>query len=44
MEKIADKYRFQILIRSDKSTELIRAIKSVKSPMMEIDMDPIEFT
>jgi primosomal protein N' (replication factor Y) len=44
IEKIGGKYRFQILLRSDKSTELIRAIKLVKTPMMEIDMDPIEFT
>lgn len=44
IEKIADKYRFQILLRSDKSTDLIRAIKQVKSPLCEIDMDPIEFT
>jgi primosomal protein N' (replication factor Y) len=44
IEKIADKYRFQILLRSDKSTDLIRTIKHVKSPLCEIDMDPIEFT
>lgn len=44
IEKIADKYRFQILLRSDKSTDLIRTIKQVKSPLCEIDMDPIEFT
>lgn len=44
IEKIADKYRFQILLRSDKSTDLIRAIKQVKSSLCEIDMDPIEFT
>ena len=44
IEKIADKYRFQILLRSDKSTELIRSIKFIKSPLCEIDMDPIEFT
>jgi primosomal protein N' (replication factor Y) len=44
IEKIGGKYRFQILLRSDKSTELIRAIKLVKSPLCEIDMDPIEFT
>lgn len=44
IEKIADKYRFSILLRSQKSTDLIRAIKLVKSPMMEIDMDPLEFT
>ncbi|MDD2828574.1 MAG: primosomal protein N' [Sulfuricurvum sp.] len=44
IEKIADKYRFQILLRSDKVTSLIRAIKHIKSPLCEIDMDPIEFT
>ncbi len=44
IEKIGGKYRFQILLRSGKSTQLIRAIKSVKSPLCEIDMDPIEFT
>lgn len=44
IEKIADKYRFQILLRSDKSTELIRAIRGVRSPLCEIDMDPVEFT
>lgn len=44
IEKIADKYRFQILLRADKATSLIRAIKQVKSPLCEIDMDPIEFT
>ena len=44
IEKIADKYRFQILLRSDKSTPLIRSIKLIKSPLVEIDMDPIEFT
>jgi len=43
IERIADKYRFQILLRSDRSTDLIRAVKSVKSPLCEIDMDPIEF-
>jgi primosomal protein N' (replication factor Y) (superfamily II helicase) len=44
IEKIADKYRFSILLRSQKSTDLIRAIRLVKTPMMEIDMDPMEFT
>ncbi len=44
IEKIADKYRFQILLRSEKSTDLIRAIKLIKTPLCEIDMDPIEFT
>lgn len=44
IEKIADKYRFAILLRSGRSTDLIRAIKQVRSPLCEIDMDPIEFS
>lgn len=44
IERIADKYRFAILLRSDRSTDLIRAIKQVRSPLCEIDMDPVEFT
>ena len=43
IEKIANKYRFQILLRADKSTDLIRAIKASKNTLAEIDMDPIEF-
>lgn len=43
IEKIAGKYRFVILLRSSKSTDLIRSIKAVKGPLCEIDMDPIEF-
>ena len=43
IEKIAGKYRYQILLRADKSTELIRAVKASKVPLAEIDMDPIEF-
>jgi primosomal protein N' (replication factor Y) len=43
IEKIANKYRFQILLRSDKSTDLIRAIKACKNDLAEVDMDPIEF-
>jgi len=43
IEKIAGKYRFQILLRADKGTELIRAVKAAKVPLAEIDMDPVEF-
>ena len=43
IEKIANKYRFEILLRSDKSTHLIRAIKTSKNELCEVDMDPIEF-
>ncbi|WP_345976645.1 primosomal protein N' [Sulfurimonas sp. HSL3-7] len=43
IEKIANKYRFQILLRAEKSTELIEALMRSKTPLAEIDMDPIEF-
>jgi len=43
IEKIAGKFRFQLLLRADKSTDLIRAVKATRVPLAEIDMDPIEF-
>nr|WP_275857149.1 primosomal protein N' [Sulfurimonas sp. MAG313] len=43
IEKIANKFRFQILLRSDKSTDLIKAIKMSKNVLCEVDMDPIDF-
>ena len=43
IEKIANKYRFQILLRADKSTDLIKAIKASKNTLCEVDMDPIDF-
>lgn len=44
IKKVANKYRFEILLRSDKSTSLIKAIKFSKVTLAEIDMDPIEFS
>lgn len=43
VERVADKYRFEILLRSEKSTDLIKAIMASKVPLVEVDMDPIEF-
>lgn len=43
IERVADKYRFEILLRSDKSTDLIKAISACQNSLAEIDMDPIEF-
>ncbi len=43
IEKIANKFRFQILLRADKSTDLIKAIKGSKNRLCEVDMDPIDF-
>ncbi len=41
--KVANKYRFEILLRADKSTDLIKAIYRSRVDLAEIDMDPIEF-
>lgn len=43
LERVADKYRFEILLRSDKSTDIIKAIMQTKVTLAEIDMDPIDF-
>ncbi len=43
VKKVANKFRFEILLRSDKSTSLIKAVMASKVPLAEIDMDPIEF-
>jgi len=43
IERVANKYRFEILLRGDKSTDIIKAIRATKVPLAEVDMDPIEF-
>lgn len=43
IERVADRYRFEILLRSDKSTSLIRAVNTAKVDMAIVDMDPLEF-
>ncbi|ADN08383.1 primosomal protein N' [Sulfurimonas autotrophica] len=43
IEKVANKYRFEILLRADKSTDIIKAVKASKVDLAEVDMDPIEF-
>jgi len=43
IERVANKYRYEILLRSDKSTSLIQAIRASKTALAEIDMDPIDF-
>ncbi|MDD2356782.1 MAG: primosomal protein N' [Thiovulaceae bacterium] len=44
IEKIAEKYRFMILLRAEKSTDLIKALLTCKTSLAQIDMDPIEFS
>ena len=43
VQKVANKYRFEILLRCDKSTDIIKAIYRCRVDLAEIDMDPIEF-
>jgi len=43
IEKVANKYRFEILLRSQKSTDIIKAVRASMVPLAEVDMDPIEF-
>ncbi|MEA3455183.1 MAG: primosomal protein N' [Campylobacterota bacterium] len=44
IERIANKYRYNILLRSKKRTPLLRALHSVNQRGIEIDMDPVEFS
>ncbi len=44
VERIADKYRFTILLRSQKRTPLLAALHAVDRREIEIDMDPVEFS
>ena len=43
IEKIANKFRFQILLRANRSVDLIKALQQSRGDLAEIDMDPIEF-
>ncbi len=44
INKVANKYRYEILLRSSKATDLIKAIKASKGELAEVDMDPLEFS
>jgi primosomal protein N' (replication factor Y) len=43
IEKVANKYRFEILLRATKATDILKALHATKVDLAEIDMDPIEF-
>jgi primosomal protein N' (replication factor Y) len=43
IKKVAGKFRYEILLRSDKSTSLLKAINYSKVKLAEIDIDPVEF-
>lgn len=44
IERIANKYRFTILLRASKRSFLLKALHVVNNPKIEIDMDPVEFS
>lgn len=43
IEKIANKYRYTILLRSVASKPLLQAIKATLHPLAQVDVDPIDF-
>ena len=43
IEKIAGKFRFNILLRSSKRTDLMRVVNAVDDGSFEVDMDPVDF-
>ncbi|SFV50423.1 Helicase PriA essential for oriC/DnaA-independent DNA replication [hydrothermal vent metagenome] len=44
IEKIANKYRYHVLLRSKDRGTLIQVLHSINSRAIEIDMDPVEFS
>ncbi|CAA6824745.1 MAG: Primosomal protein N', partial [uncultured Sulfurovum sp.] len=44
IERIANKFRFNILLRSSKRSTMLKALHQVNNPLIEIDMDPVEFS
>ncbi len=44
IERIANKYRFQILLRAKNRVPLLKALHAVDCREVEIDMDPVEFS
>ena len=44
IERIANRYRYTILLRAQARTPLLRALHAVNRREIEIDMDPVEFS
>ncbi len=44
IEKIAGKYRYTILLRAIKRVSLLKALYTIRSPKVEIDIDPVDFS
>ncbi len=43
INRIAGRYRFEVLLRSEKPKPLLTACRYIKSPLTQIDIDPVEF-
>ncbi len=43
IEMIAGKFRFNILLRSQNRSDLLRVVKAVDDGSFEVDMDPVDF-
>ena len=44
IERIANKWRFNILLRSDKKIDLLKALHLIKNNNLQIDIDPVDFS
>ena len=44
IERIANKWRFNILLRSNKKIDLLKALHLIKNQNIQIDMDPVDFS
>ncbi|SHO80927.1 Helicase PriA essential for oriC/DnaA-independent DNA replication [hydrothermal vent metagenome] len=44
IEKVANRYRYNILLRTIKKTTLLKALNFINSNDIEIDIDPVEFS
>ncbi|SFV52930.1 Helicase PriA essential for oriC/DnaA-independent DNA replication [hydrothermal vent metagenome] len=44
IERVANKYRFNILLRCEKRSILLKALHAVNNPLIEIDMDALDFS
>jgi primosomal protein N' (replication factor Y) len=44
INKIANKFRYQVLLRSDSPKALLKVAKSCKIANVEIDIDPVSFS
>ncbi|HHB93916.1 MAG TPA: primosomal protein N', partial [Campylobacterales bacterium] len=44
IERIANKFRYNILLRCEKRMPLLKALHAINSTSIEIDIDPVEFS